>query len=106
MFRILCAALGILSIPPAHANAHDWPSAAGPIFMQVVSDPTTFVPSITSYTAERLDRPFLLRHPRREKLIRTIGWRTVRFAEDIYLHDARLEKELAGRQPEVVPLSP
>ena len=30
---------------------------------------------------------------------------TVRFAEDIYGHDARLEKELAGRQPEAGPLS-
>jgi hypothetical protein len=58
MSRILCAtltALGMLSTVPAHANAEDWPSAAETIFAQVVSDPTTFAPSITSYTAERLD---------------------------------------------------
>src|SRR6185369_8084606 len=58
MSRSLCAtvaALGMLSIVPAHAKAGDWPSAAGTIFTQVVSDPTTFAPSITSYTAERLD---------------------------------------------------
>jgi hypothetical protein len=40
---------------PAAAHAHDWPSAAASIFTEVVADPTTFGPAITSYTAERLD---------------------------------------------------
>jgi hypothetical protein len=40
---------------PAAAHAEDWPSAAGGIFKQVVFDPTTYSPAITSYTAERLD---------------------------------------------------
>jgi hypothetical protein len=116
-------------------RADDWPSAAKSVFLQVVSDPTTFAPALTSYTAERLDwdssqvffahgyvesnpqftvsgfrddtpisygagkrvilhnalgdltasainnvgvaiveRALLARHPRRQKLIRTLGW--------------------------------
>jgi hypothetical protein len=132
---LLIAAVVLLSVAPIPAHADDWPSAAESIFTQVVSDPTTFAPAITSYTAERLDwkssqvffqygyvehnpqftvsgfaddvpisnaagkrvilknslqdlgaslidnvvariveRELVLRHPRREKLIRTIGW--------------------------------
>ena len=138
MLRTLFAAVApfvLLSMAPTPAHADDWPSAAGSIFTQVVFDPTTFAPAITSYTAERLDwkssqvfyqhgylehnpqftvsgfaddvpisyaagkrvilrnsledlgaslvnnvvvriveRTLVQRHPRREKLIRKIGW--------------------------------
>lgn len=138
MLRTLFAAVAtlvLLSMAPTPAHADDWPSAAGSIFTQVVFDPTTFAPAITSYTAERLDwkssqvfyqhgylehnpqftvsgfaddvpisyaagkrvilrnsledlgaslinnvvariieRTLVQRHPRREKLIRTVGW--------------------------------
>jgi len=133
--RTTVAALILLAMAPTVARADDWPSAAESIFTQVVFDPTTFAPAITSYTAERLDwkssqvffqnghlehnpqftlsgladdvpvsyvagkriiaknsledlgaslinnvvarvveRSLVLRHPKREKLIRTIGW--------------------------------
>jgi hypothetical protein len=39
----------------APARAADWPSAVESVFKQVVFDPTTYSPAITSYTAERLD---------------------------------------------------
>ena len=138
MLRLPCttvAALVLLSLAPTSAHADDWPSASWSIFTQVVSDPTTFAPAITSYTAERLDwkssqlffqqgylehnaqftlsgypddvpisysagkqvilknsledlgaslvnnvaariveRTLVARHPKREKLIRTLGW--------------------------------
>jgi len=134
-FRTAVAALALLAMASTAARADDWPSAAESIFRQVVFDPTTFAPAITSYTAERLDwkssqvffqhgylehnpqftvsgvtddvavsyatgkriiaknsledlgaslinnvvarvieRSLVLRHPKREKLIRTIGW--------------------------------
>jgi hypothetical protein len=58
MARTRCAAVAtlvLLSIASTPAHADDWPSPAASILRQVVFDPTTFAPAITSYTAERLD---------------------------------------------------
>jgi hypothetical protein len=168
--RTAVAALVLLSMAPTFAHADDWPSAAESIFTQVVFDPTTFAPAITSYTAERLDwkssqvflqhgylehnpqftvsgfaddvpisyavgkrvilknsledlgaslinnvvariveRELVLRHPGREKLIRTIGWiERISFAVSLgsvqsanhfrqWRENARLARELGYR---------
>ena len=57
MPRILCVtvALVLLSMAGTPAFADEWPSAVASIFRQVVFDPTTFGPAVTSYAAERLD---------------------------------------------------
>jgi len=57
MSRILCATVAALACwsIPASAQADDWPSPAESIVKQVMLDPTTLAPALTSYTAERLD---------------------------------------------------
>jgi hypothetical protein len=163
MLRLPCttvAALVLLSLAPTSAHADDWPSASWSIFTQVVSDPTTFAPAITSYTAERLDwkssqlffqqgylehnaqftlsgypddvpisysagkevilknsledlgaslvnnvaariveRTLVARHPKRENITAVVmpDDGAVHFAQDLYGHDARLEKALRGQ---------
>jgi hypothetical protein len=54
IFRVVVG-LVLLVAQPTPARADDWPSAARSVFVQLVTDPTTFAPAITSYTAERLD---------------------------------------------------